>query len=227
MRWKSILSLIIILGLVGVTLNTQSGQKYMDWLKEKFGGILSFLEMVPSIGRGEPFTVVLTVNVAEKNPFLGTTWKASDSGLEIVGLCESIKPSEAVHIKVENGTGRFDIDAGGNVIISLESINIKIDNITWPMSTIEKNITVFNDDFSFKISGLSKDSIIFSSITGDVKKFTGDGKEEMMVNMKDRSLEIRDFDGTLQFEGSTQLLTLEGKTSGVTGEEFNWVKAGK
>lgn len=230
MRWKSILSLIIILGLIGVMINTESGQKYADWLKEKLGGIFSFLEMVPIIGKGEPFTVVLTVNVAEKNPFLGMTWKASDSELELSGMCESIKLGDMVRkrgrcdITAENGTGQFGIDPDGNVTISFDSGRIELDN--WTVPRIEAKVAVFNEDSDFKISGLSKESIIFSSITGDIKKLTD---EEMTgtETLKDKGLEIHDFAGTLKFEGSMWLVKLEGKTSAVKGEEFNWIKAGK
>jgi hypothetical protein len=223
MRWKGLLSVFVILGIIGLLLTTESGQQYVDLLREKLTGFFPSLSIFGE--KGEPFFVILR---ADADNFVGQSFNVKDGSFSSFGLCQGL--IWVNDVKIDKGNARCNIDAdvvsgsfeftdAGTIIGKFDSTRLTIDDASFLPSDglkVQFEIVAFN----FLVSGAEKGSIRFDSITGELEKLKSDGSTDQIKNLDAEPLELDGFAGNIRLDGSS--ITMNGLATGARGSGFSF-----
>lgn len=218
MKWKALLAITIILGILGTLFITDVGKRYADFLRIRIGDFLAILTRKgPS---GPPFRMVLTTR---KEPFYGQSFNIVNSSFSGSGFHRyikvgeqviSIKSGEKVRINVRNLNGVFAYTNEGNIRLTGDSSQIEIDDFTFSSETASK-VEIEIVPFEFSLTGIEQDSISLLLVSGNVKTDRGDAP------LENSKLDISFFTGNLNIaEDGTAILT--GMASSVSGSNFSF-----
>lgn len=218
MKWKALLAVIIVLGILGLLFVTDVGKKYTDFLRTKVGDFIAVITRArPS---GPPFRMVLT---ARKEPFYGQAYRVVNSSftgsgfyryMKVGGQVISIKSGEKININIRDLNGMFEYTNEGNVKLTGDSTHIEIDSFVLSPE-VASRVDIEIVPFEFSLTGIEQGSIALPFVSGDVKTDRGDAP------LDNSKLDIGFFFGSLNLaEDGTTVLT--GTASAVTGDNFSF-----
>lgn len=232
MQWKLLLVAMLIVVIAGLLLITPFGQKYTEFFRELFtknvGAFISTVSsMILRINPSEFFTVYLS---ASKESFYGQSYKISNSSFSVAGMYQSMKigdqtlvpkTSKRASIKIQNMNGLFEMTSTGNVKLSVSSDYVEIDDYIFS-STKPLKIETEVTPFSFSLAPIIGDKIVFSSVSGEIKRFKGKSGELIdTASLSNSKLEIRSFSGYIKLEEEGSM-TLHGLANYVKGDTFTF-----
>lgn len=222
MRWKALLVVLIILGIVGFLLTTETGQKYAQFLKKKVGEFISVI-LRRTQPPGEAFRILLKTN---REAFYGQSYGLANSDLSFTGIYSSIKIGEQeitkrtekrVSITIKEMDGLFEYAEEGSIRLSGDSSYLEIDDYIYSSAKpfrIELEIV----PLEFSLTNLIQERITLSSVTGEIKRFYDEKVDT--VSLTEGKLEINNFNGELKLSEDGTIL--EGMTNLVIGEKFTF-----
>jgi hypothetical protein len=229
MHWKVLLSLMLIILISGVFLITPIGQKYSESIRGFFtknvGSVIStFSTAVLKTKPSGYFTVYLS---ASKESFYGQSFKVSNSTLSITGTYQNIrigdqtlnsKSNKEANININNLNGVVEMMGNGNLRVSASSGYFEVGDYIFSSARPVKIEAEFTPS-TFSLTPLVADKIVFSSVTGEIKRL---GELTNTASLSNSKLEIRSFNGyiKLELEGS---MSLHGLSNNVKGDTFNFV----
>lgn len=222
MRWKALLAAIIILGIVGFLLITETGQKYLQFLREGVGNFVSIIlkRAQPS---GKVFEILLKTN---KEAFYGQSYNLDKSDFSISGFYSSIKigdleitkkAEKGVSVSIKGVDGLFEYTSEGSIKFSGDSTYIEIDDDIYSSAKpfgLELEIV----PLEVSLTNLVQGKITLSSVTGEIKRFYDEKVDS--VSLVNSNLEINNFEGELKLiEGE---ISLEGMAGSAMGDKFTF-----
>jgi hypothetical protein len=210
MKWKVLLVALLILGIAGILLMSESGVSYLNLLKRKVGDFVSIVfKWVPG---GKQFYISLT---ADKEVFYGKTYKVSNTTFEGSGKVKELKinnavsPLDQIDIKIEGMKGSFETTKQNTVKISADASSVVLNNIP----ILNLNIYLEMIPSKFSLSQFNTDKMEFSSMSGQIKT-----EEGWVKNLNNSDVEISGFKGSLELkenqvflEGLAKKLIIDGK----------------
>jgi len=222
MRWKALFAAVIILGIVGFLLISETGQKYLQFLREGVGNFISVIlrRTQPS---GEVFEIVLKSN---KEAFHDQSYNLDDSDFSISGFYSSIKigdleinkkAEKIVSISLKEVDGLFEYTKEGSVKFSGDSNYIEIDDDIYSSAKVFR-IELEIIPLEFSLTNLVEGKITLSSVTGEIKRFYDEKVDSVsLINSK---IEIDNFKGELKLTENE--ISLEGMAGSVVGDKFTF-----
>jgi hypothetical protein len=215
MRWKALLALILIIGIIGLVTYGGIGKNLFHGLK--VGGFTK--TKAPT----QTFTIALS---SKKDTFYGQSYKITNSTFIGSGVCQPIKLNELTMQKQTNCeivigdlSGQFIYTSIGSIKLIAETTNIIIDGSTYSSPQPIK-IDIELAPSSFSLGGISEDKISFVSITGEVKKLGNDTSVKSISYLNADTLDITKFVGQISLKD--EIVTLIGITNSVKGNDFSW-----
>ncbi|MBI5871895.1 hypothetical protein HZB88_02315 [archaeon] len=218
-HWKIWLTLVLVVGILGLFLYTDTGKKTLNLFK------LGQFTKTTATPTGAQFSISLNSNI---DAFYSQLYKVTNSSFAANGICrQSIKLNELVLQKeatrcdaiLSGFSGTFDYTKAGSIVLSGESSVIFIDDSTYSSSKpIQVELEVI--PFKFTLEGLSQQKISLPSVSGDVDRLKEDGSVKAVVYLANNSLEISNFLGSLKLENGTAILN--GMANSVKGTDFSW-----
>lgn len=218
-HWKIWLTLILVLGIVGLLLYTDAGKKTLSLFK-----IPQFTKTVPAT-TGPQFSITLSSN---KEAFYSQMYTVTNSTFTANGICKQFieindlvlqKGATRCNVILGGFSGKVEYTNAGSVVASGESSSIILDDSAYSSSKpIKIDLEVI--PFTSMVDGVSKQKISLSSVSGSITRFKEDGSVKSVVYLSNNSLEISNFAGSLGLENETAILT--GMTNSVKGTDFSW-----
>lgn len=222
MRWKALLTIIIVLMIASLMIMTETGRKYTQFLREKVGAVIS---LVSKFGQpvGDGFEFILNTNM---DAFVGQSYEVVNSSLAMSGVYNYIKignqlielkEGKRVELFVDNMKGNFEITKAGSIKIAVDSNYVEIDDLKF-LGQTRIEAEVIPDEFT--LSDLTQNKITLSSVTGSIKRFyDGNEGQESLDGIK---MEInRLSEGQLKL--SNDKVTLEGSVVSIVTNKFTWI----
>jgi outer membrane murein-binding lipoprotein Lpp len=199
MKWKLVIAVIVILGIVGLLFVGSSATNYLNFLKDKIGEFARvILKQAPS---EKQFFIMLTTN---EEMFYGQAYKVSNSAFEGSGTAKEVKinnaasPVNEVNIKIEGMEGTFEMTKQKTAKISADAARVILNDLP----ILNLNIYVEMVPSSFSLS-FNQDKLTLSSVNGQVRTQEGWTKE-----LSDAYVDLYGFKGSLKLEG--EQVVLEG-----------------
>jgi len=218
MKWKVILTAIVILAIVGFFVVTQTGTQFVSQLG--LGSLTSFLvKQAPA--NSFPFALK-----TQREAFFGQQYKVVNASLDTTGIYQYIhigniylesKEGKRISIVVKNFSGNFEITAGGSIVAKGTAIYAEIGELA---ASPEKNLNIEIEIIpsTFVLNSLQQNSMNFVGISGTLQRGTN---ATDTVNLANSKLTINYFAGSLsqQVNGTTTLL---GSASSIKGDNFSF-----
>lgn len=224
MHWKGLLSIFVILAIVGLLLTTESGQRYVDVLRDSMTGFFASLTGFGA-GVGEPFLMLLRGNEAD---FAGQSFSVKDGIFIGFGICQGLiqindvmidKGNARCNIDAEIVDGSFEFTGAGVLAARFDTSRITIDDASFlPSDKLSVSFEIVA--FDFLLSGTEKRSIRFESITGELEKLKADGTTDQIKNLAAEPLQIDGFMGNIRLGDS--MVTVNGLATAVRGSGFSF-----
>jgi len=218
-HWKIWLTLILILGIVGLLMYTDAGKKTLSLFK-----LPQFIKTAPKT-TGTQFSIDLSSN---KEAFYSQIYTVANSTFTADGICmQFIQINDLVLQKGEtrcsitlNGfSGTVEYTNAGSIAVSGESGIVVLDDFAYSSSKpIKIDLEVI--PFTSMADSLYKQKFSFASVYGNITRFKEDGSVKSVVYLNNNSLEISNFAGSLKLENETAILS--GMTNSVKGTDFSW-----
>ncbi len=218
-HWKIWLTLILILGIVGLLLYTDAGKKTLSLFK-----IPQFIKTNPT-PTGAQFSITLNSN---KEAFYSQMYTVTNSTFVANGICRQFieindlvlqKGATRCSVILGGFSGKVEYTNAGSVVASGESSSIVLDDSAYSSSKpIKVDLEVI--PFTSVVDSLYKQKISLPSVSGTITRFKEDGSIKSVVYLSNNSLEISNFAGSLKLENETVILT--GITNSVKGTDFSW-----
>lgn len=216
MRWKGLLTVIIILGILGFLFITPTSRDYADFFKSN---IVKFVPALTALLGTKPsgnyFTVILS---ADKTAFYGQSYQVENSSLTAYGICRGtvtldsvvLEKSTRCEIKLDNANGKFEYTSAGSIRGTLSVTRAVIDDVVFSPADPAKGLKVEFDalPIEFLLTGLNENRVSLSKVNGEIKKLKEDGSIDQVKNLKDEQVEITNFLGNIRLSGDT--VTLSG-----------------
>jgi len=218
-HWKIWLTLILILGIVGLLLYTDAGKKTLSLFK-----LPQFIKTAPK-PTGAQFSIILNSN---KEAFYSQIYEVTNSTFAASGICRQfMEINDLVLQKVETRcsvilnsfSGKVEYTTAGSIIASGESGSIILDDSAYSSSKpIRVDLEVI--PFTSAVDSLYKQKVSLPSVSGSITRFKEDGSVKSVTYLSSNPLEISNFAGSLKLENETAILT--GMTNSVKGTDFSW-----
>ena len=223
MRWKVVLSLLLILVLAGILLATDFGKNYADFLRTGLGNLVgSFSFLPPPAGS---FEILLEGNT---RPFYGQVFTAANSTLTAEAVCATNirineltldKADRKCEISAAEAKGKFEITTGGSIILSFDTNSLSLDQSLYSGKMhVDAELVPLN----FLVTGITNDKISLQGVDGELKKFSPDGSIGQTNTLKNETVTISHFAGLIQWKDSK--IILQGIVSSVEGSTFKITK---
>ncbi len=223
MKWKAVLSLLVVLMLVGVLLTTNFGKGYVDFLRKNVGQfVLPFnlpLDFFPP--SGDQFSILLSSN---KSPYYGLGFQTANSTFLSKAICVTdvkvndiyiSKADSKCDISLYNARGNFQLTRAGSLVISADATSISVDE-TYLSGNLKIEVEVI--PLEFLLIGVSQERLSLSAVDGEFKRFAADGTVAQANTLKNETITIYNFVGILQLKGSE--IDLQGVVSAVESSTF-------
>jgi len=210
MIWKSlkvILTVVIIIGLVGLLFGTEYGRKFLDLLKVGGEGIISGLSSLLKISKSKTEGYLPMVLSAEKESFYGKEFMVTDSVLNARGNCLELKINEAAisisecEVSFSSGNGILSY-LNGNIQGSLDTTGITINTLPVEQAKIDFKIT----PTKFFFSGIEEKEISVFVKSGELKLSNPDGTPKCTIPLENKITKISDFSGGLELKDDSAFL---------------------
>ncbi|MEM5883208.1 MAG: hypothetical protein QXQ77_03135 [Candidatus Aenigmatarchaeota archaeon] len=226
MKLKVILAIIIIVTIATLLFFKDSGTKVINFLGERLSETASFI-----FGQNKKaFRMILEVSLEDKKSFYSKSFSLKDSNLtaytvynfiSVDGGIEKISGNRRVDVELRGLKGKLEISSVGTLRISGEANYIRIGDYERSRDKpyqIEIEALPFDcsPTCKFKAENLNAD-LSFSLISGEVKKLRSDGSADQIKYLKEESLIVQGFKGSLELENS---LILSGEAIQVRGNDF-------
>jgi hypothetical protein len=218
-HWKIWLTLILILGIVGLLLYTDAGKKTLSLFK-----IPQFKKITPT-PTGAQFSITLNSN---KEAFYSQMYTVTNSTFVANGICRQFiqindlvlqKGETRCSVALAGFSGKVEYTSAGSVVASGESSSMFLDGSAYSSSKpIKVDLEVI--PFTSTVDGLYKQKISLPSVSGSITRFKEDGSIKSVVYLSNNSLEISNFAGSLNLENETAILS--GIANSVKGTDFSW-----
>jgi hypothetical protein len=218
-HWKIWLTLILILGIVGLLLYTDAGKKTLSLFK-----IPQFIKATPT-PTGAQFSITLNSNT---EAFYSQMYAVTNSTFVANGICRQFielndlvlqKGGTRCSIILGSLSGKVEYTNAGSVVASGESSSIVLDDSAYSSSKpIKVDLEVI--PFTSVVDSLYKQKISLPSVSGTITRFKEDGSIKSVVYLSNNSLEISNFAGSLKLENETAILS--GIANSVKGTDFSW-----
>jgi hypothetical protein len=220
MRAKTILAVLLILGILGLLFFTQQGRVFLNFFKQNLQPTFSSLFASFSLKKptGNYFLFSLQLN---RNSFSGSFEAVNSTFLTKDGITISINKipltiPENSSLRIEDCQGRFDINE--KVRASLNAKKVIVDGTIFGPSELEVK---FETKLSTgTIAGAKKELISFSGIKGKLEQLTEDGSIKQSVILENEDLTIKDFSGVIKFAKDSAYLY--GYATKIQGKNFEW-----
>ena len=226
MRWKVILTVMLILALVGVLFTTNFGKNYTDFLSRSIGKLTlpsSFnLPNFPSSAQsGEQFQIRL---ISNKNPYTGISFETENGKIISNGFClTNVKINEIYvntanaecEISLFNSLGTFKFTEEGSLKISANAATVSVgDTVLSGDLSVEAELIPFD----LVLSDFRKDKLVLVDVDGEFQRIDGDGNIAQTNLLQGETITIYNFGGILILESSEA--DLQGFVSAVEGSTF-------
>jgi len=218
-HWKIWLTLILILGIVGLLLYTDAGKKTLSLFK-----LPQFIKTTPK-PTGPQFSITLNSN---KEAFYSKMYTVTNSTFTANGICRQFiqindlvlqKGETRCSVTLAGFSGKVEYTNAGSVVASGESSSIFLDDFAYSSSKpIKVDLEVMPS--TSMVDSVYQQKISIPSVSGSVTRFKEDGSVKSVVYLSNNSLEISNFAGSLKLENETAILS--GITNSVKGTDFSW-----
>ncbi len=211
MKWKLLLAVLVILGIVTLLFITDTGVSSLNFLKRKVGDFVAVVfKWAPG---GKQFYIRLTTN---RDTLYGQTYKISNATFEGSGTAKEVKINKAtsllnkVDVKIEGLKGSLEITDQDTVKVSGDAASVVLNNLP----ILNLNIYVEMVPSGFTLSQFSQEKITLPSVTGEIKTEDGWTRPLGVSN-----LEIYNFKGIVKLEGNQVVLIGLTSRFAVDGKE--------
>ena len=213
MKWKIVVSLLLIVVLTGILITNENTPTYANIFKNGISGLASIIVKPSGI-------MNINLNV-QKQAFYGQKFKISNSTLtssatpismKINGIDYMLKDISRTDINIGKMSGSFDITPVGSVVISARTRYVEIGEM---ILTQPKDMKVEMEiiPIEFSLTEIEKNKITLLSATGDMELPRND--TITTIPLENEKLEIRTFSGTLEMD--KDIMRLNGRLGSVKG----------
>lgn len=217
LKWKAILAVVVILGIVGLLYATDMGKGYLDFIRSTVGNFISILAKTPQ-------TSGFQVDVeANKKPFYGVSYRVANSSFEGSGVFQSMTISDLdmtlnsdkkVDVAAADFNGQFDYTSDGVVRLTGTASKVVVGDRSYSSAKPTK-VSLELVPFSFLISNLNVAKMAFNGVLGSVKSSAGQAQLELS------KLEISNFIGNMSLS-EDEKVKLGGTASSIVGDRFSF-----
>lgn len=216
-HWKLLLSIILVVGIMGLLFYTDTGKETLDFFK-----IGKFVETTPT--NVEYFSIELD---ATEQTFYAQSYKVSNSTFIASGICQQVIKINDINLNrdgvlckvtLNSLSGSFYYTEGGSTVTTGKVANMKIDDNLYSAENMEIRVEVIPN--SLLLTGASEKTIVLQSATGKISKLRGDGSVATSGFPENDYLEISNFIGYVNLENGR--VVLKGVASSVKAQEFEW-----
>lgn len=227
MKVKAVLAVLIVIAIVGLLFLTDTGKKAVDFLSSRISETASFIFGSKST---KTFKMVLEVSLENKKSFYEKSFSMKNSNftassvynfISVDGGIEKVSSSKRAEIELRAFNGKLEITSLGSLRVSGEANYIRIGDYERSREKpyqIEIEALPFDcsPSCSFKADNLNAD-LSFLVISGEVKKLRNDGSVDQVKYLKEESLLVQGFSGSLELGDS---LIMSGEATQVRGSDF-------
>ncbi|MCS7106445.1 MAG: hypothetical protein NZ942_03950 [Candidatus Aenigmarchaeota archaeon] len=226
MRLKAVLAVVIVLAIVALLFFTDSGKRALEFFGGKISETASFI-----LGQNtKTFKMSLEVSLENRKSFYGKSFSTENSNfsalsvynfISVDGGVEKVSGKKRIEIELKGLKGKLEISSLGTLRISGEANYIRIGDYERSREKpYQVEIEALPFDCSpacnFKVDNIKAD-LSFSLISGEVKKLKDDGVVDQIKYLREESLIIQKFVGSLELKDN---LTLSGEATQVRGIDF-------
>ncbi len=215
---KFILALVLIVGIMGLAVYANTGQKFLQAFK-----LGKFADVQPTSPL-EPFGTTLTAGVTV---LYGKSFTITSSPISFEGVCSSVKVGG---LKIDTGetrcsasaesfTGTFQYSQFGSIVFVGSANAVKVNSNKYSASTpISLEFEIIPVGFS--VAGTNANTISLVVPSGKIEKYGKDGSLKAVAYLSQSTLDISNLVANTQLEKGE--LKIIGTATSVKGEEFSW-----
>jgi hypothetical protein len=204
---KTIFVLILIILVGTFLLTSESGKKYINFLKEKLEELTETKSL--AVTPGKTFiNLSFTLDGLKDKMFTvaNSTFEGYGIYKELFYGKTKIESEKETSVKAQIQQGKL-IFKNGNIRVFATTKGLELGNIKFtPEELVDISIEI--TPINFTISNIREEKIIFSSLTGDLK-----GEKGTLIRLEDRKIEINQFLGSLTYINKT--ISLSGNVAKV------------
>lgn len=213
MKWRLLLSLLLVIGMMSILFLTERGKGVLNFFQGGLGNFLKSIRLLEEEKEG--INIKLTANLQS----LSETFFIN-SEIFVEGTYDTLIVND-LYITTPEKTIEFNCLLDGEVEISGEEITIKgkTKSIASPYYFIngEKPMDIMLQikPTHFSLKEVNKKKIVLKSATGEIVK---KGGEKITTSFTNSDIEILDFRGSINITEDT--VEFEGVVGGVRGANF-------
>lgn len=225
MKWKALLSVIIILAIAGFFFFTGIGSQYTAQII-KYTGDLGLGSLTGFLTNQKPSTSFPFTLTAQNAAFFSQDYTVTNGSISASGLYQYINAGnlnlestsgKEITVSLQNYNGDFQISADGSIILKGTATNVQIGDLSASSSKINLQIEILPSTYS--LSSFQDNTMNFAGITGTLQRTTSDKTDT--VNLSNNNVTVKYFSGSIsQQQGTT---TLQGTAYSIKGDNFSFV----
>jgi hypothetical protein len=201
MGLKTILILIIIVLLGIFLLTSESGKKYLNFLRGKLEELTE--AKLPTVTPGKTFVTLFLPSEKLKDKMFtvtNSTFEGYGMYKEVLYGKTKIESEKEVSVKVQIQKGKL-IFKEGNVRVFASTNRFELGNVKFaPEEPIDVSVEITPTNFT--VSNILEETIAFNDITGELK-----GAKGTVIVLENKSVEIKQFGGNLSYANQTIVLS--------------------